>query len=127
MFFVASDRSLAYRTKTHLILAGPCGHVYARSNYYYASQYGNQPNGFEVAGYLAEMAYEPPQTGGSIPSGAATHAVSLVRIFHHPPNSRTSSGDSKLLRITCRSDIRHPETWLWPQANAMALSRFCHR
>ena len=93
MFFVAADRSLVHRSKIQLILSGPFGHVYARSTYYYAPQYAGQPNGFEVAGYLADAPFEAARIDGSGPSGARLDAISLVRVFHHPPEFLVLSAD----------------------------------
>ena len=50
-FVESIETDYYYRSRAHLILAGPYGHVYARISYFYAPEYAGQPNTIEVAGY----------------------------------------------------------------------------
>lgn len=93
-FFLSGDYRLIHRSKTQLLFSGGFGNVDAIFTFFYAADYGRDPNTIEVRSYLSNAPFETPvEEGTVIPAEASLTAISLVRVFRHTPEFLVISAD----------------------------------
>jgi len=115
------DNRLTSRSKCHLLRLGEFGSVYTQQTYFYATKYAGQPNQLMTVGYANSVGHDTPDVVSQKPAATCVNlsAVSLVRIFKHPPGyiiasaNYSASGELQSLHV---NGARNGE---WVHANVV--------